>query len=46
MLRYSTTVCLAVVMAVIFELHYTTASEDEQEDEICALVEGLAEQCR
>ena len=40
-LRFSTTVCLAMVLAMIMELQYKTESESEQEDEITDLVDQL-----
>lgn len=40
--RFSTPVCLAMLLAIVFELNYRTESESEQEDDAYNLVDSIA----
>ena len=40
-LRFTATVCLAVLLALLFELDFPTSSEEEEEDALSSLVGKL-----
>lgn len=44
--RYTGTVCLAVFLAGLIELSFSTASESEEEDEIANMVNQLLDTLR